>query len=68
MLDLVTLDGVVLLPLGLVLKLGRLLLSKLHHHQALHDSVQLVLQHYHTFEVDLSYTEKETTCQTREHS
>lgn len=53
MLYLVVLNRVVLLFLRLVLELRRLILRKLHHHEALCDSVQLILQQYHAFKVDL---------------
>ena len=54
MLDLVVLNGVVLLSLRRELKLRGLLLRKLHHHKALRDTVQLVFQENHAFKVDLS--------------
>lgn len=52
MLDLIVLNSVMLLALRRILKLRGLLLRKLYHYEALRDSVQLVLQHYHTFKVD----------------
>lgn len=57
MLDLIVLNSVMLLALRRILKLRGLLLRKLYHYEALRDSVQLVLQHYHTFKVDLVNTE-----------
>ena len=53
MLDLVVLDGVVLLSLRGELALRRLFLRELHHHQALRYAVQFVLEHDDTLEVHL---------------
>ena len=53
MLDLVVLDHLVQLSLVIVL-VCRLLGSVLHHQETLADPVELVLEHYDTFEVDLA--------------